>query len=139
VIWYFLSISLHILAAFLWIGQMIYRIAIIEPIIKRLGSPETVQQLRDIHDKLGRIGWPCLWVTVITGIFVLYYQGVTFQEFSSGRLFLNAFGHTLRAKLLLTVPLIVLQCLVGSRFVICQWLLALMGCTVIGLSTLLIR
>jgi hypothetical protein len=118
---------------------VIYRMAVIEPMIKRLGSPDTAQQLRDIHDKSGWIGWPCLWITIITGIFILYYQGVTFQELRSGHLFLGPFGQVLRAKLLLTAVMIVLQFFAEPRRVILKWLLALSGLTVIGLSALLIR
>jgi uncharacterized membrane protein len=138
-IWYFLGVSLHILAAVLWIGQVIYRLAVVEPLIKRWGPLETPLPLQNMRDKLSWIGWPCLLVTVITGIFILYYQGVTLQEFGSGHLFLGSFGQRLRAKLVLTAALVVLQFFVGPRRIILEWLLALIGLTIIGLSALLIR
>ncbi len=138
-IWYFLGVGLHILAVVLWIGQMIYRMMVVDPITKRFGLLESDGLLREISNRLDRISWPCLWVTVVTGIFLLYYQGVGFQEVRSGHLFLSRFGQVLEAKLLLVSVMIVIQFFVGPERKILSWFLVLLGLAVIGLSALLIR
>jgi len=137
-IWYFLAISLHIVAVTLWIGQAIYRTMIAEPIIKGLGSQETLS-LWEINDKLDRLGWPCLLISAITGIFILYYQGTTIREVSSGHLSLGQYGQLLQVKLLLVGVMIVLQLFVRPSRVALRWCLLCVGLMVIGLSTVLVR
>lgn len=135
-IWYALAVSLHILAAVAWIGLATYQLLVVHPVAKRF---DPYWQRREVRDLSFRIGWPCLGTTVLTGIFLLYYQGVTVQEFTSGRVFVGSFGEALRAKLALTMALIVLQTVVVARPAIFGWPVALVGLTIIGISTLLTR
>lgn len=137
-IWYLLAIYLHIVAAVLWLGQLLY-LAVVDHLVAGLGPPERTRPLRDIHDRLRRLSWPCLCVTLATGGFVLYYQGATLHELLSGRLFLGSFGRLLQIKLLLTAALIGLQFLVGTRRIFLESLLVLIGATIIGMSAVLIR
>lgn len=138
-VWYFVAVSLHILAVTLWIGHMIYGTVFVEPISKRLASAGSDRLSAPTGDKLSQIAWPCLCVTVLTGMFILYYQGLSVQDVTSGHLFLTGFGQVLRAKLLLVIIMIVLQFFVGPRHTIASLSLLLVGLTVIGLSTPLVR
>lgn len=137
-IWYSLGIYLHILAAILWIGQAVYWTMVAEPLTRGV-PPETGRLLWEINNGLERIGWPCLIVTVLTGIFLVYYQGTTFHEVSSGHLLLTSFGKALGAKLSLVSVMVILQVFVKPGRLILRWLLILVGLTVISLSTLLVR
>ncbi len=136
-IWYFLGISLHILSAFVWMGLLVYRLAVANSLpppsaageAARSGGPAVLE----------RLGVPSLLVIVATGVFLLYYRGVTLHDVSSGRLFVGSSGELLRLKLWLTAGLLLVYLLPMSRSRMRQWALAGIGCIIIAVSAILIR
>jgi hypothetical protein len=137
-IWYSLAISLHVIASFLWIAPFIHRILVVAPLVPRRKNRVAIAR-HDSSRVSDRFGWTCLAIAVLSGVFVLYYQGVTISEIVSGRLFVGDYGRLLGAKLMLTVVLIVLQFFPAPRRLLLDWLAGLAGSIVIGLSAVMIR
>jgi hypothetical protein len=59
-LWYSLGVSLHILAAFLWIGLVVYPLLVVEPVLKGV---EGAEPRRHTPVLVARVGWPCLALT----------------------------------------------------------------------------
>jgi len=71
----FLNVWLHILAAVIWIGGMLFLSLIAVPVLRRIESPMVRRDLfRAMARRFRRLVWICIAVLVPTGIVnVLYY------------------------------------------------------------------
>ena len=138
--WYRLSIVLHVLAALLWFGHMFFWSLVVGPVMKRLAPPETGHLLRQLSLRRGGLGWPALFLLVLTGSVLLSYHGATWQQVVSGAFFLSPSGRILRVKFLLVAGMVLYQLFIGHRpaprLIYVNMLVALM---VIGLSVVLVR
>lgn len=99
---YLISVWLHILAAAIWVGGMVFLSLVLVPVVRR---PE----YRGVASSLIRwtglrfrwVGWTCLGVLLVTGTFNLAYRGMTWEDVWSGRLWHGSYGSVLGVKLLL--------------------------------------
>jgi putative copper resistance protein D len=98
---YYVSVTLHVLAALLWLGGMFFLAAVGAPVLRQVEPPELRAQLfRVLGGQFRRVGWGAITVLVITGIGNLYYRGLLRgsvlgnREFWAGR-----WGHALAWKL----------------------------------------
>lgn len=73
---YYVNVTIHILAAMLWIGGMLFFALVGAPILRAVESPELRQAL---FDRLGRrfrtVGWIAVVVAVVTGIGNMQFRG----------------------------------------------------------------
>jgi len=73
---YFVSVTLHILAAMLWLGGMFFLGIVGAPVLRGVEPPALRQQL---FDGLGRrfrtVGWITVAVAIATGVINLHYRG----------------------------------------------------------------
>ncbi|MBI2073074.1 MAG: hypothetical protein HYW06_07945 [Gemmatimonadetes bacterium] len=74
---YYASVTLHLLAALLWLGGTFFLAAVGAPVLRKVEPPE----LRaDLFQKIGvqfrLVGWVSIMVLVITGMVNLYYRGL---------------------------------------------------------------
>jgi uncharacterized membrane protein len=113
--WSTVCVILHLLAVSLWLGHMFFWSLVVGPITRRFAPLETGQVIRQMSLRWGGLGWPALFVLVITGITMLSYRGVTLQSLLSGELFANPFGRGLGIKLFLVAWMIAYQLFVGHR------------------------
>ncbi len=97
---YYFSVALHLMAVTVWIGHMLFWSLVVGPMTNRFEPPATGKLLRELSIRKGGLGWPCLGVLIITGIYILYYKGVTWQIFVSGDLFQTLYGYILAVKLI---------------------------------------
>lgn len=137
---YLICVGLHILAVGLWIGHMIFWTLIIGPATKRLEPPENREIVRAVSIRKGGLGWPSLAVLILTGVYLLYYNGVTLGVMISGDFLGTRFGQILSLKILLVIGMIVYQARVGHRssplLIYADMLAAFL---IIALSVLLVR
>lgn len=109
---YLLSIWLHILAAAVWIGGMVFLVLVLVPVIRRPENRAIAAPL--IHWtglRFRWVGWICLGLLILTGTFNLAYRGFGWADLWSGRIFQGPFGSVLGIKLLLVVAILLLSAL----------------------------
>lgn len=99
---YIFSVWLHVLAAAVWIGGMVFIALVLVPATRR---PEHRGVATSLIRWTGRrfrwIGWLSLALLLLTGIINLAYRGFGWADLVSGRLWEGPFGRALGIKLLL--------------------------------------
>jgi len=104
---YVLSIWLHIVAAGVWIGSMVFLGAAVAPVVRRPGREEIAPRLlEEVGLRYRAVGWLSLALLVLTGILNLGFRGYGWDAFLDGSLWRGPFGHTLLVKLLLVALLV---------------------------------
>ncbi|MBL7892893.1 MAG: CopD family protein [Bacteroidia bacterium] len=88
---YFTSVFIHIIAAAIWIGGMIFFAIVLLPAIKN--HPEKAILIHTIGLKYRLLGWPVLSLLLITGLYNMYLRQVELSwigltDSNSGRLIL---------------------------------------------------
>ena len=96
-----MNVTVHVLAAFLWLGGMLFLAAVGAPVLRKVEPPALRARL---FEQLGRqfraVGWGCVAVLVATGVLNLVFAGV-FREgrWLSGAFWASAYGTVLAWKL----------------------------------------
>jgi hypothetical protein len=138
--WYAVSVIVHLLAVFFWLGHMFFWSLVVGPITKRFDPPETGQVIREMSLRWGGLGWPALFILAFTGVIMLSYRGVTLQSFLAGELFVSPFGRVLGIKLLLVALMTFYQVFVGHRSAPCLvFVNMLIALAIVALSIVLVR
>jgi uncharacterized membrane protein len=136
---YWFCISLHLLAASLWLGHMFVWSLVVGPAIKRVEPPATAEFLRERSLFLGGLGWPALAVLIATGLYLLSVHGIRPIDLVTGAAF-TAGGGALAVKLLLVLLMIVYQAVWGHRqATIAIYADMLAALLVLGASVVLVR
>jgi uncharacterized membrane protein len=109
---YLLSVWLHILAAAVWIGGMIFLVLVLVPATRRPEYRDIAAPLiRWTGERFRWVGWVCLGLLVLSGTFNVAYRGFTWKDALSGRLWQGPFGQALGIKLLLVSAILALSAL----------------------------
>lgn len=107
---YLLFVWLHLVAAAVWIGGMVFLALVVVPIIRR---PEHQGIAVTLINQTGRrfrwVGWGCLIVLLLSGTVNLAYRGFGWADLWNGHLFTGSFGHTLAIKLFCFVLVLLLS------------------------------
>lgn len=73
---YYVNVSLHVLAAMLWLGGMLFLAVVGAPVLRAV-EPAALRQR--LFDQLGRrfrtVGWITVAIAVVTGVINLHYRG----------------------------------------------------------------
>jgi uncharacterized membrane protein len=96
---YLLNVTVHVLAALLWLGGMLFLAVVGAPVLRAVEPPA----LRtDLFRRLGRrfrwAGWWAITVLVVTGILNLHLTGVL-SRLGDPALWSSRYGHALAWKL----------------------------------------
>ncbi len=103
-------VMLHILAATVWLGGMLFLTLVLVPITRRLQQPGLAGMLFSVAGRRFRnISWITIMVLIVTGSATLYHRGVRWETVTSGRLFEGEFGALLLIKLVIVGVLMVLS------------------------------
>ncbi|MEW6470463.1 MAG: copper resistance protein CopD [Bacteroidota bacterium] len=73
---YFASVFLHILAAAVWVGGMIFLVLVLIPAIRK--NPEKALLLHTIGLKFRTVGWVILSILLVTGLYNMHFRQVAF-------------------------------------------------------------
>jgi uncharacterized membrane protein len=134
-----MCISLHLLAATLWLGHMFVWSLVVGPAQKRIEPPHTAELLREHSLYLGALGWPALTVLVATGLYLLSQRGTSLGDLITGAAF-SADGHALTIKLAAVLFMIVYQAVWGHRRApVAIYFNILAALIVLAASTVLVR
>ena len=100
---YLLAVYIHIVTVAVWFGAMLFE------------DPTSVRIMSRIAYKVHGIGGPSLAVLILTGAFMLYYRGVTWQSIIGGDFFATKYGQVFGLKFLFVLILIGFQTTMGNR------------------------
>ena len=99
---YLLSVWLHILAASVWIGGIVFLIVVLVPVSRKPDYRNVASSLiQGTGIRFRMVGWICLSVLILSGSFNLYYRGLGLAGFFRGLSGGGSFGTVLTIKLLL--------------------------------------
>jgi putative copper resistance protein D len=99
---YYANVTLHVLAAMLWLGGMFFLGAVGAPLLRAIEPPELRQRLfQAIGERFRAVGWWAIGVLVLTGVANLHYRGWLHWSgvLGSADFWRTAAGRTLAAKL----------------------------------------
>lgn len=100
---YHLVVTLHLLAAMLWLGGMFFLALVGAPILRALEPPSLRQRLfHELGLRFRAVGWWAIGVLLITGVFLLQFRGLLRWSGVLGdpAFWGTSFGRALAAKLL---------------------------------------
>ena len=73
---YYVNVTIHVLAAMLWLGGMFFLGAVGAPVLRGIEPAPLRQRLfQELGTRFRRIGWFAIAVLVATGILNLYFRG----------------------------------------------------------------
>jgi hypothetical protein len=125
---YILAVWAHIFAVAFWIGAMFF------------GDPESTRFFSKLfEEKLGGVGWYAHAVLWPTGLYMLFYRGISLSDLFSAELLSTSWGKTLWVKILLVLTLVGFQIVIGHKPSKIIYGYILISFSIIGLSTLLVR
>ncbi len=97
---YFFSVWLHILAATVWVGGMLFLSFVLIPLMRHPEmKPLRAPLVHLIGIRFRIIGWMALAVLLVTGLYNIAARGFTLQDAFNGTLWSGEFGRTLAEKL----------------------------------------
>lgn len=106
---YLISVWLHIVAAIVWIGGMTFLAMVLAPYARCLEQRHSaIALIRWTGMRFRTVGWACIGLLLLTGLFNLSYRGHGWADLFSD-FWKSPFGHTLAAKLLIVGVILLLS------------------------------
>jgi uncharacterized membrane protein len=98
---YYLSVTVHVLAALLWLGGMFFLAAVGAPVLRRVEPPALRAELfRLLGEQFRRVGWVAIAVLLVTGVANLHFRGLLTREvWTSAAFWGSGLGRALAWKL----------------------------------------
>jgi copper resistance protein D len=108
---YFVNVTLHLLAALLWLGGMFFLAAVGAPVLRTVEPPELRALLfRRLGEQFRLVGWLAIAVLLVTGTANLYFRGMlSTGVLTSGGFWATPYGHALAWKLGAVAAMLVVQ------------------------------
>jgi copper resistance protein D len=111
---YWAAVTLHILAAFAWLGGMLFLGVVGAPVLRSVEPPALRQRLfQQLGLRFRTVGWAAIAVLVATGIVNLYYRGWLHWSGALGEpaFWRTGVGHALAVKVGAVAVMIVVSAL----------------------------
>jgi uncharacterized membrane protein len=99
---YYINVTIHVLAAMLWLGGMFFLGVVGAPVLRGVEPPALRQRLfQQLGSRFRRTGWIAIAVLVATGVGNLYFRGWLHWTgvLGSAVFWRTGVGHALAAKL----------------------------------------
>jgi copper resistance protein D len=105
---YHLNVTIHILAAVLWLGGMFFFALVGAPVLRGVEPPALRADLfRQLGERFRGVGWAAIGVLVLTGVGNLYFRGLLRWElWSDAAFWATAHGTALMWKLVTVVLMV---------------------------------
>ena len=105
---YWISVTLHVLAAMFWLGGMLFLGIVGAPVLRAVEPPALRQSLfQALGLRFRRAGWIAIALLVVTGFANMHYRGLLHAGVLGDSAFWRtAFGHALAAKLVAVVVMV---------------------------------
>jgi putative copper resistance protein D len=98
---YFLNVTLHVLAAMLWLGGMLFLAVVGAPVLRAVEPPALRARIfSDLGRRFRAAGWAAIAVLVVTGVLNLHFRGLLRGDaMGSAAFWTTRYGRTLAWKL----------------------------------------
>ena len=98
---YYTNVTIHVLAAMLWLGGMFFLAAVGAPVLRKIEPPSLRAELfRQLGEQFRRVGWIAIAVLLVTGTINLHFRGLLRAEvWSSADFWGTGLGQALAWKL----------------------------------------
>lgn len=108
---YHVSVTIHVLAAMLWLGGMLFLAVVGAPVLRQVDSASLRAELfRNLGERFRVVGWAAIAVLLITGVTNLWLRGWLHADVILARTFwTEPFGRMLLLKLAVVAMMLVLQ------------------------------
>jgi len=108
---YYVLVSIHLLAALLWLGGMLFLGVVGAPVLRAIEPPALRQRLfTELGRRFRTVGWTAVATLVTTGTLMLYARGLLhWSVLGSGNFWRTTFGTTLALKLTAVATMIVVS------------------------------
>ncbi len=108
---YYINVSIHLLAALLWLGGMFFLAVVGAPVLRRV---EPASLRRDLFTRVGQafrlIGWIAIGVLLVTGAGNLYFRGLLRSDLLTDAAFWDSsYGRILALKLAAVLAMLIVQ------------------------------
>lgn len=105
---YLISVWVHILAATIWIGGMLFLVLVVVPWLRAGNREQAGAFLRDTGRRFRTVGWACFAILLVTGTYNLWVRGVRWGDLVDPVWLGSPFGRAVAVKLVVfTLVLIV--------------------------------
>lgn len=107
---YLASVWLHVVAAALWAGGMLFLVAVLVPLLRTPAlRPQAIVLVREVGVRFRTVGWASLLVLVVTGFVNAAYRVSTPAGLADPAWWAAPFGRLLAHKLALVAVILVLS------------------------------
>jgi copper resistance protein D len=108
---YYLNVTIHLLAALLWLGGMFFLAAVGAPVLRQVEPPELRAALfRKLGEQFRTVGWVSIGVLLVTGTLNLYFRGMlSWPLLGSAPFWATPYGTALAWKLGAVAAMLVVQ------------------------------
>ena len=109
---YYVNVTVHVLAAMLWLGGMFFLGVVGAPVLRDVEPPKLRQQLfHQLGLRFRTIGWWAIGVLLLTGVINLYYRGWLHWSnvLGTAAFWRTAPGHALALKLAAVATMLVVS------------------------------
>lgn len=98
---FYLNVTIHVLAALIWLGGMLFLAAVGAPVLRKVEDPKLRAVLfRELGSQFRLVGWICIAVLILTGLGNLHFRGfLHWSTLSDASFWASRYGRTLGAKL----------------------------------------
>lgn len=107
---YLFIVWIHVLAAFIWLGGMLFIALVLAPVSRKI-EPLTLRAniLKEIGTRFRLVGWICIIILLITGVLNIFNKGMSHTIFLPSQMLLTEFGRILAIKLTFVFLMIILS------------------------------
>jgi putative copper resistance protein D len=106
----FLVLTIHVLAAIIWLGGMFFISLVLVPSLRKLEPPtKRTEALSETAKRFRLVSWIAILILLVTGVINAINHGVTIDLISSGELFSSHFGIILTFKVFLVFVMILIS------------------------------
>lgn len=110
--WYYLNITIHVLAALFWLGGMFFLALVGAPVLRAVEPPELRRELfRRLGEQFRAAGWVAIGVLVVTGTVNLWFRGLLSATLFEGAFWATPYGTALAWKLGAVTLMLAMQAL----------------------------
>ena len=109
---YYVAVTVHVLAALLWLGGMFFLGLVGAPVLRAVEPPALRQRLfHEIGIRFRAVGWWSIAIMVLTGLASLHYRGWLQWDgvLASAAFWRTGVGHALAAKLVSVTVMITIS------------------------------
>ena len=109
---YYALVTIHVLAALLWLGGMLFLGVVGAPVLRAIEPPALRQRLfHELGRRFRTVGWIAIATLVVTGVLLLRARGLLHWSgvFGSAAFWRTTLGTVLAAKLATVVTMIVVS------------------------------